>query len=141
MKKVTIEASGRVSGVNHPDIEVIEAPDHAIAVSSYDFDYADPHHPRMRHLREKYRLDEIVAPGKTEMEKFALLRQWVRRQWEGWNENEYNYCPQWDALEILELAPQNLALGMCTHYAAVFAQCAAALGYHTLVPSSSITTA
>ncbi len=130
VKKVTIEASGRVSGVNHPDIEVIEAPDHAIAVSSYDFDYADPHHPRMRHLREKYRLDEIVAPGKTEMEKFALLRQWVRRQWEGWNENEYNYCPQWDALEILELAPQNLALGMCTHYAAVFAQCAAALGYH-----------
>ena len=130
VKKVTIEASGRVSGVNHPDIEVIEAPDHAIAVSSYDFDYADPHHPRMRHLREKYRIEEIVAPGKTEMEKFALLRQWVRRQWEGWNENEYNYCPQWDALEILELAPQNLALGMCTHYAAVFAQCAAALGYH-----------
>ena len=131
VKKVTIEASGRISGVNHPDIEVIEAPDNAIAVSSYDFDYADPHHPRMRHLREKYRLEEIVALGKTEMEKFALLRQWVRRQWEGWNENEYNYCPQWDALEILELAPQNLALGMCTHYAAVFAQCAAALGYHT----------
>ena len=131
VKKVTIEASGRISGVNHADIEVIEAPDNAIAVSSYDFDYADPHHPRMRHLREKYRLEEIVAPGKTEMEKFALLRQWVRRQWEGWNENEYNYCPQWDALEILELAPQNLALGMCTHYAAVFAQCAAALGYHT----------
>ena len=131
VKKVTIEASGQVRGVNHTAIEVIEAPDNAIAVSSYDFDYADPHHPRMRHLREKYRLEEIVAPGKTEMEKFALLRQWVRQQWEGWNENEYNYCPQWDALEILELAPQNLALGMCTHYAAVFAQCAAALGYHT----------
>ena len=131
VKKVTIEASGQVRGINHPDIEVIEAPDNAIAVSSYDFDYADPHHPRMRHLREKYRLEEIVAPGKTEIEKFALLRQWVRQQWEGWNENEYNYCPQWDALEILELAPQNLALGMCTHYAAVFAQCAAALGYHT----------
>ena len=131
VKKVTLEASGQVHGINHPDTKVIEAPDNTIAVSSYDFDYADPHHPRMRHLREKYRLEEIVAPGKTEMEKFALLRQWVRRQWEGWNENEYNYCPQWDALEILELAPQNLALGMCTHYAAVFAQCAVALGYHT----------
>ena len=92
-KKVTIEASGQISGVNHPDIEVIEAPDNAIAVSSYDFDYADPHHPRMRHLREKYRLEEIVAPGKTEMEKFALLRQWVRRQWEGWNENDLQLLP------------------------------------------------
>ena len=112
------------------EIEVVEAPDNALAVSSYAFDYADPHHPRMRHLREKYRLEEVVAPGQTEMERFDLLRQWVRRQWEGWNENEYNYCPQWDALEILELAPRNLALGMCTHYAAVFTQCAGALGYH-----------
>ena len=130
VKSVTIEASGRAVGVNHREIEVVEAPDNALDVSSYSFDYADPHHPRMRHLREKYRLEEVVAPGQTEMERFALLRQWVRRQWEGWNENDYNYCPQWDALEILELAPQNLALGMCTHYAAVFSQCAGALGYH-----------
>lgn len=130
VKSVTIEASGRTAGANHPRIEVISAPQNDLAVSSYPFDYADPHHPRMRHLREKYRLEEVVAPGQTETERFALLRQWVRRQWEGWNDNTYNYCPQWDALEILELAPQNLALGMCTHYAAVFTQCAGALGYH-----------
>ncbi len=130
LKSVTIEASGRAVGANRRRIEVISAPENDLAVSSYPFDYADPHHPRMRHLREKYRLEEVVAPGQTEMERFALLRQWVRRQWEGWNDNEYNYCPQWDALEILELAPQNLALGMCTHYAAVFSQCAGSLGYH-----------
>ena len=130
VESVTIQASGRAAGANHREIEVIEAPENALAVSSYGFDYADPHHPRMRHLREKYRLEEVVAPGQTEMERFDLLRQWVRRQWEGWNENDYNYCPQWDALEILELAPRNLALGMCTHYAAVFTQCAGALGYH-----------
>ena len=130
LKSVTIEASGRAVGANRRRIEVIAAPENDLAVSSYPFDYADPHHPRMRHLREKYRLEEVVAPGQTEMERFALLRQWVRRQWEGWNDNEYNYCPQWDALEILELAPRNLALGMCTHYAAVFSQCAASLGYH-----------
>ena len=130
VESVTIEASGRAAGANHREIEVVEAPENALAVSSYPFDYADPHHPRMRHLREKYRLEEVVASGQTEMERFALLRQWVRRQWEGWNDNDYNYCPQWDALEILELAPRNLALGMCTHYAAVFTQCAGALGYH-----------
>ena len=134
VKSVTIEASGRAVGANLRRIEVVEAPENDLAVSSYPFDYADPHHPRMRHLREKYRLEEVVAPGQTEMERFALLRQWVRRQWEGWNDNTYDYCPQWDALEILELAPQNLALGMCTHYAAVFSQSAAALGYHARAP-------
>jgi hypothetical protein len=84
----------------------------------------------MRHLREKYCLEDIVKAGKTDAEKFMLLSQWIREQWEGWDMGEYDYCPQWDALEILELAPAKLALGMCTHYAAVFVQCAAALGYN-----------
>ena len=130
LRAVIIAAAGDASGVNREHIKISTAPDNALATSSYEFHDADPYHPRMRHLREKYHLDKVVAPGQTEAEKFALLRQWVREQWEGWNDNKYDYCPQWDALEILELAPANLGLGMCTHYAAVFTQCAAALGYH-----------
>ncbi|MBI4585112.1 MAG: transglutaminase domain-containing protein [Planctomycetes bacterium] len=129
LRSVTVEAEGEVSGANREHVRTTAAPDNQVAVSSYPFDYADPRHPRMRHLREKYQLEEVVAPGKTDEERFALLRQWVRRQWEGWNDSKYKYCPPWDALEILELAPANLGLGMCTHYAAVFTQCAAALGY------------
>jgi hypothetical protein len=112
------------------ELKVLEAPDNEVAVSSYPFTYSDPHHPRMRHLREKYCLEDIVKDGKTDAEKFMLLSQWIREQWEGWDMGKYDYCPQWDALEILELAPAKLGLGMCTHYSAVFVQCAAALGYH-----------
>jgi Transglutaminase-like superfamily len=130
LRRVTVAAAGEPSGANGEQVHVALAPDNAVAVSSYRFDYADPNQPRMRYLRDKYALEEVVAPGNTEAEKFALLRQWVREQWEGWNANKYDYCPQWDALEILEMAPANLGLGMCTHYAAVFVQCAASLGYH-----------
>ncbi|MFH1743648.1 MAG: transglutaminase domain-containing protein [bacterium] len=130
LEQVVVEISGEISGENRDHVTLTMKPDNTIATSSYSFDYANPHHPRMRHLREKYHLEDVVAPGKTETEKLALLRQWVREQWEGWDMGKYNYCPQWDALEILELAPAKLGLGMCTHYAAVFVQCAAALGYH-----------
>ena len=133
LKGVALEAGGEASAVNGTQVRVTATPGNDVAVSSYPFYYADPHHPRMRHLREKYNLEEVVAGGETETEKFALLRQWVREQWEGWDYGKYQYCPQWDALEILELAPADLALGMCTHFAATFVQCAAALGYHARV--------
>ncbi len=129
LTNVTVQISAETSGGNSKTIEIASGPDRQESVSSYPFTYADPHHPRMRHLREKYNLEKIVEPGKTETEKLALLRQWVREQWEGWDPGKYAYCPQWDALEVLELAPAKLGLGMCTHYAAVFVECAAALGY------------
>jgi len=37
--------------------------------------------PELKELREKYKLDEVVAPGKTEFEKQVLLMDWVFRQW------------------------------------------------------------
>ncbi|MCB9782078.1 MAG: transglutaminase domain-containing protein [Candidatus Omnitrophica bacterium] len=116
-------------GANFEKIKMTEAPDKEVKKSSYDFTYADPNHPLMRHLREKYNFEQIAAPGKTDAEKFMLISQWIREQWEGWDMGEYDYCPQWDALQILELAPAKLALGMCTHYAATFVQAAASLGY------------
>ncbi len=130
LKKVTLDFGGELTGTNQGKLKLTVPPDNEVTFSSYPFRYADPHHPRMRHLREKYNLEAVVAPGKTELEKFALLRQWVREQWEGWDDGKYVYCPQWDALEVLELAPSYLGLGMCTHYAAVFVQCAASLGYN-----------
>src|SRR5262249_55467475 len=37
--------------------------------------------PRLKFLREKYKLDAVIAPGKTEMEQLMLLRYWIRNQW------------------------------------------------------------
>lgn len=129
LRTVTFHVRAREAGANFDRLEWITPPDNRVDVSSYPFTYADPHHPRMRHLREKYDFPSIAAPGQTDMEKFMLVSQWIREQWEGWDMGVYDYCPQWDALEILELAPAKLALGMCTHYAAVFVQAIGSLGY------------
>src|SRR5262249_18285097 len=45
--------------------------------TSVPFVYQEPS-ARLTLLRERYRLDKVIAPGKTEMEQLMLLRHWVR---------------------------------------------------------------
>lgn len=87
--------------------------------------------PRLKLLRERYKLDQVIAPGKTELEKLMLLRHWVRNQWHtAWQGNSDSWMPAWDAHIILENRDQRDCLTMCTHYAAVFTQCCLALGWN-----------
>jgi hypothetical protein len=97
---------------------------------SVPFVYQEPS-PRLQLLRERYHLDQVVAPGKTEMEQLMLLRFWVRNQWHtAWGSHPAAWMPPWDALVILESKDQPDCLTMCTHYAAVFTQCCLALGWN-----------
>src|SRR4051812_37706598 len=36
--------------------------------------------PKLKDLRERYRLDDVVAPGKDEFDRQVLLNDWVHRQ-------------------------------------------------------------
>src|SRR5262245_20231933 len=36
--------------------------------------------PKLKELRERYKLDEVVAPGRDEFDKQVLLMDWVHRQ-------------------------------------------------------------
>jgi hypothetical protein len=86
--------------------------------------------PRLKLLRERYKLDDVIAPGKTEMEQLMLLRYWVRNQWHtAWGSHPASWMPPWDALIILENRDRPDCLTMCTHYAAVYTQCCLALGW------------
>jgi hypothetical protein len=117
---VSTEASARVTDADNSDL----------VRSSYRFAHLASSEPRAAQLRERWKLDQVVGPAKTEFEAFLLLRQWVRNQWEdGWNMGPLDFCPPWDGMVILELAHQQLGLGMCTHYATVMTQCCAALGF------------
>ena len=97
-----------------------------------------PSFPRRRLVRQ-YRWKEVVAGGKTDLEKFALLRDWVHSQWLGWQAEKYPFCPTWDPLESSRRPRGKWGFGMCTHYGAVFAGCASALGYVARVSSSTTT--
>jgi hypothetical protein len=114
------------------DVKVVDDKTTAFdpAVSSVPFVYQPPS-PRLKLLRERYQLDKVIAPGKTEMEQLMLLRYWVRNQWHtAWGSNNAAWMPPWDALIILESKDQPDCLTMCTHYAAVFTQCCLALGWN-----------
>jgi hypothetical protein len=100
------------------------------ARSPVPFTYQEPS-PRLKLLRERYQLDKVIAPGKTEMEQLMLLRHWVRNQWHtAWGSHPASWMPPWDALVVLESKDQPDCLTMCTHYAAVFTQCCLALGWN-----------
>ncbi|MCI0460810.1 MAG: hypothetical protein L0Z62_28005 [Gemmataceae bacterium] len=99
-------------------------------IGSTAFVYQEPS-PRLKLLRERYKLDEVIAPGKSEMEQLMLLRYWIRNQWHtAWGNHPAQWMPPWDALIILESKDQPDCLTMCTHYAAVFTQCCLALGWN-----------
>jgi hypothetical protein len=99
-------------------------------VSPVPFVYQAPS-PRLKLLRERYQLDKVIAPGRTELEQLMLLRYWVRNQWHSaWGSHPAAWMPPWDALVILESKDQPDCLTMCTHYACVFTQCCLALGWN-----------
>jgi len=114
---------------NYRKITITRPPSSSFVRSSLPFVYQSPD-LRTTALRNRYKLDEVVAAGRSELEKFVLLREWVRsRAPKGWDWGPSMHCPPWDALVILETQKQPIALCMCTHYSTVFVQCALSLGY------------
>ncbi|HJP33112.1 MAG TPA: transglutaminase-like domain-containing protein [Candidatus Latescibacteria bacterium] len=125
-----VRLTADVDPVSKSATRITEADNRPLVYGSYRFSHLQADDERGRILRERWKLDQVVGPAKTEFEAMVLLSQWVREQWEdGWNRGELQFCPPWDALLILELASKKLSLGMCTHYATVFTQCCAVLGF------------
>ncbi len=130
LRSVTLRA--KLEAHRSPDegkIRVVSFKNQGIIRSSYHFVYQKPG-LRLEILREKYHLDDLVAGAETEVERFAALRHWTRHQWDnGWVGGEYAFCAPMDALVVLDMAKRGKCAAFCGHYAAVFVQCALALGY------------
>ncbi|HTU18687.1 MAG TPA: hypothetical protein VMG10_11550 [Gemmataceae bacterium] len=110
-----------------PDSDLVEPPG---LIPSLPFVYQQPS-PRLKLLREKYQLDKVIAPGKSEMEQLMLLRYWVRNQCHrGWASHPALWIPPWDSLLILESRDRPDCLVMCTHFSCIFTQCCLALGWN-----------
>jgi len=124
LKKVVLEAD--VAAVPAPAwtraVTLKDFHNETIRYTSMPFEYEDPAHPRMKALREKYKLDEVVKDGKTELEKLVRLRDWVAQQWHF--KAPTGHYPDWDADEIMTRKQ-----GICVQYAIAYVQCCIALGY------------
>jgi len=96
----------------------------------YNYAYQPYEDVRLQHLREYFRLDEVVGGCSSEFEKFEVLATWLRGQWrDGWRPVRVKGLKTpWDAWIALNLNSDFKASGMCTIYANTFVQCALAVG-------------
>jgi hypothetical protein len=89
----------------------------------FKFDAFD--NPKLKELRERYKLDEVVAPGKSELDRQVLLMDWTHCQFKKFGRPSSN--PR-GALEILRDIEQGHTF-FCAHYAKLFVSSAASLGW------------
>jgi len=105
--------------------EVVEFSNGRIIKGSYEFIYEDFREPSLQALREQERLDEVVRGGRTDVERMALLKSWVRRQWE---HTIPDPPPPANALLHLDWIRKGKTGGFCGNFTNVFIQCCLSLG-------------
>lgn len=84
----------------------------------------DYYNPRLKRLREEYRLDEVVAGEKDEFRKLLKLRHWVHTRWR--IDNDQNFSG--DAFAILEKAKTGAGFH-CAHSMVVQQAVMTAMGF------------
>jgi hypothetical protein len=89
----------------------------------FKFDSYD--NPKLKELRERNRLDEVIAPGKDEFERQVLLMDWTHRQFKKFGRPSTN-CH--GALAILNAIDDGHTF-FCAQYAEVLVSAAASLGW------------
>jgi hypothetical protein len=95
------------------------------SVYSKRFKYDSYDNPKLKELREKYKLDEVVAAGKDEFDRQIFLNDWVHRQFKKFGAPSAK--PR-GALEILRCVEEGHTF-FCAHYADTLISAAASLGW------------
>lgn len=125
LTSIILEADLEVDEIE--GIELVEQDNPRLARSSYAFTNMAPD-PRVDRFAYECRLEQLIAEADSELEQFALLRDWAQRQWlKGAARGPY--LPTWNPREILEVTKGNWGSGFCSHYGALFSGAAAALGF------------
>jgi hypothetical protein len=91
------------------------------------FEFESLDHPKLKQLREQYKLDEVVKGCTTDLQRMEKLAVWSSQQWtKGHLKEAY---PPWDALEILKKHADGTPVGgFCQQYNLVFLQACQSFG-------------
>ena len=126
---VTLEASPAAAADWTKAVRVVDAHNEEIVRTSIPFRYEPFTEPKLKELRTRYHLDDVVRGAKTELELITKLSAWSTKQWkwEEWHLDES--FPAWDALEILSKHPDGKPVGgYCLQYDLVFLQACESFG-------------
>ncbi len=113
------------SMVNTSDRNLLYFPFSENGSLTVPFIFEDFANPRLKRLREKYRLDEIIAPAHTDLARAVLLRDWLKARWD--HEQPF-VSPPWDAEYILDHTDKKLEGFYCVHYSVAYMQLCMSLG-------------
>lgn len=110
-----------------PDnIYVLEIENPEILYSSLYGAYERWDEPKLKELREREKLDDVVADSRTQFEMMVMLCDYVSKRWV-WVSPIPQY-PAWDAIEILDRIDKEGGGGMCIHFSIVLIQAFEAYG-------------
>lgn len=109
-------------------LRVLEEHNEQIVRTSIPFEYEPLDHPRLKRLREEYKLDDVVQGTQTELELMLRLAQWTCNYWD-WPKHISECYPPWDALEILKPDRDKTPVGgFCLQFNLVFLQACESFG-------------
>ena len=110
-------------------VRVRDEHNETIVRTSIPFEYEPLDHPRLKQLREEYKLDEVVRGAKDELELMSRLARWACNAWD-WPNHIGEYYPPWDALEILKPYKDGKPTGgFCLQFNVVFLQACESFGF------------
>lgn len=107
-------------------MSLLSASNGVIHPLTLEFQQEDLEHPRLKFLRERERLEELVAGAGDELEVFTRLGDWTNAQWVNSVPDPY---PPWDAVTILDWIRAGRTGGFCAQSAVVLVQACLSLGY------------
>ncbi len=116
----SIHLGGRTATVRK-----LESLPHVESEFTQRFKFDSFENPKLKELRERHRLEEVIAPGKDEFERQVLLLDWTHRQFKKFGRPSTN-CQ--GALQILKAVDAGHSF-FCAQYAEVLVSAAASLGW------------
>ena len=111
-------------------LKVVDSHNEEIVRTSIPFRYEPFTDPRLKELRTRYHLDEVVGSAKTDLEVISKLAAWSSRNWPWQQWHLDQFYPSWDALDILRKLPDGKPVGgFCQQYDVVFLQACESFGF------------
>ncbi len=127
LKEIVVTSAPARSSDWTPTLKVLEHRNEAIVRTSLPFEYEPFDHPKLKALREKYKLDAVVQGARGDLELLMKLATWASRQFEVHGMKEY--YPAWDALDILSPPAGKPRGGFCQQYNLCLLQAGESFGF------------